>query len=59
MDRFDDIQTDLKSLKNRKKLKYIVIDHLTLAESFKTMNQLSPTVTLFDGFSESIKDSGT
>ena len=35
--------------KNRKKLKYIFMTILGLAESFKMMNRPGPTVTLFDG----------
>ena len=30
-------------------MKYILMTILGLAESFQTMNQPSPTVTLFDG----------
>ena len=35
--------------KNRKKLKYIFMIILELAEPFKTMNLPDPTVTLLDG----------
>ena len=50
MDRLVDIQTTLKHLQNnRKKLKYIFMNILGVAESLKTMNRPDPTVTLFDG----------
>ena len=50
MGRLDDIQTAIKSLKNRKKkIKYIFKTILGQGESFKTMNRPDPTVTLYDG----------
>ena len=53
MGRLDDYQTALKPDKNRKKLKYIFMTIVGLAESYKFMNQPEPTVMLSDGlFSE-------
>ena len=45
---FDDIQTSLKPLKNRKKLEHLFLMILGLTESFKTINQPDSTMTLFD-----------
>ena len=35
--------------KRRKRLKINFYEHFRLDESFKTMSQVNPTVTLFDG----------
>ena len=43
MGRLDEIQTAQKPLKNWKKLKYIYMTILGIAESFKTMNRPGPT----------------
>ena len=48
MGRLHKIETALKPLKKSKKLKYIFMTILGLAESFKTMNVPVPAVTLFD-----------
>ena len=53
MGRIDDIHTALRLQKNRKKLKYIFIAILRIAESLKIIKwhnpaQPNPNVTLFD-----------
>ena len=54
MSHLDEIQTAIKHLQDRKKLKHIFMTILELAESFKTMNWPVPTrpdlsLTFFDG----------